>query len=156
MPPSWTIVPPYCDMDLDQHQLRLGLVAWRHQTITWSYVGLSTLMSYGNYIRLISQGIPSVIFCVKSLEYYTFKITDIPPIGLRIGLYYCVLYMFALFFRWALKTFTIFVQFMMTSSNWNIFRVTGHLCGAFTGHRWIPRTKASDAELWCFLWSAPE
>ena len=45
---------------------------------------------------------------------------------------------------------------MMTSSNWNIFRVTGPLCGEFTGHRWIPRTKASDAELWCFLWSAPE
>ena len=22
--------------------------------------------------------------------------------------------------------------------------------------RWIPLTKASDAELWCFLWSAPE
>ena len=22
--------------------------------------------------------------------------------------------------------------------------------------RWIPCTKASDAELWCFLWSAPE
>ena len=44
---------------------------------------------------------------------------------------------------------------MMTSSNGNIFRVTGPLCGEFTGHRWIPRTKASDAELWCFLWSAP-
>ena len=43
---------------------------------------------------------------------------------------------------------------MMTSSNGNIFRVTGHLCGEFTGPRWIPRTKASDAELWCFLWSA--
>ena len=41
---------------------------------------------------------------------------------------------------------------MMTSSNGNIFRVTGHLCGEFTGLRWIPRTKASDAELWCFLW----
>ena len=38
----------------------------------------------------------------------------------------------------------------------NAFRVTGHLCGEFTGHRWIPRSKASDAELWCFLWSAPE
>ena len=25
-----------------------------------------------------------------------------------------------------------------------------------TGHWWIPLTKASDAELWCFLWSAPE
>ena len=24
-------------------------------------------------------------------------------------------------------------------------------CGEFTGHRWIPHTKASDAELWCFL-----
>ena len=45
---------------------------------------------------------------------------------------------------------------MMTSWNGNIFRVTGHLCGEFTGHRWIPGTKASDAELWCFLWSAPE
>ena len=41
---------------------------------------------------------------------------------------------------------------MMTSSNANIFLVTGHLCGEFTGPRWIPHTKASDAELWCFLW----
>ena len=40
---------------------------------------------------------------------------------------------------------------LMTSSNGNIFRVTGHMCREFTGHRWIPRTKASDAELWCFL-----
>ena len=24
---------------------------------------------------------------------------------------------------------------------WNIFRITGHLCGKFTGHRWIPRTQ---------------
>ena len=43
---------------------------------------------------------------------------------------------------------------MMTSSNVNIFRVTGPLWGESTGHRWIPNTKASDAELWCFLWSA--
>ena len=43
---------------------------------------------------------------------------------------------------------------MRTSSNGNIFRVTGPLCREFTGHRWIPLTKASDAELWCFLWSA--
>ena len=45
---------------------------------------------------------------------------------------------------------------MMTSSNGNIFRVTGHLCGEFTGPRWILHTKASDAELWFLLWSAPE
>ena len=41
---------------------------------------------------------------------------------------------------------------MMTSSNGNIFRITGPLCGKFTGHRWIPLTKASDAE----FWSAPD
>ena len=45
---------------------------------------------------------------------------------------------------------------MMTSSNGNIVRVTGPLCGEFTGHRWITLTQTSDAELWCFLWSAPE
>ena len=37
---------------------------------------------------------------------------------------------------------------MMTSSNGNIFRVTGHL----SGHRWIPHTKASDSELCCFFY----
>ena len=26
----------------------------------------------------------------------------------------------------------------------------------FTGHGWIPATKVSNAELWCFLWFAPE
>ena len=46
-------------------------------------------------------------------------------------------------------------QHMMTSSNGKIFRVTGPLCGEFTSHRWIPPKKASEAELWCFLWSAP-
>ena len=45
---------------------------------------------------------------------------------------------------------------MMTSSNGSIFRLTGHLCGEFTGPRRIPRTKASDEELWCFVRYAPE
>ena len=56
---------------------------------------------------------------------------------------------------WSRPLFKIFFGDMMTSSNGNIFRVTGHLCGEFTGHWWISRTKASDTELWCFLWSAP-
>ena len=46
---------------------------------------------------------------------------------------------------------TDWIVFMMTSSNGNIFRVTGPLCEEFAGHRWIPLTKASDAELWCFF-----
>ena len=72
------------------------------------------------------------------------------------------LYCFCL--TWLLICTTLQLQFtqtaaevsMMTSSNGSIFRVTGHLCGEFTGPRWIPHTKASDAELWCLLWSAPE
>ena len=50
-----------------------------------------------------------------------------------------------------LKTGVDISFIMMTSSNGNIFRVTGPLCGEFTGHRWIPLTKASDVELWYFL-----
>ena len=46
---------------------------------------------------------------------------------------------------------------MMTSSNGNIFRVTGPLCEEFTGHRWIPAQRPMPAaELWCFLWYASE
>ena len=40
---------------------------------------------------------------------------------------------------------------MMTSSNGSIFHITGPLWGESTGQGWIPLTKASDAELWCFL-----
>ena len=60
--------------------------------------------------------------------------------------------MLVLTFVWLQNTVTIDYPWrrMMTSSNGNIFGVTGPLCGEFTGPRWIPSTKASDAELWCF------
>ena len=45
---------------------------------------------------------------------------------------------------------------MIMSSNGNIFCVTGPLWGEYPGHRWNSLKKARDAELWCFLWSAPE
>ena len=48
------------------------------------------------------------------------------------------------------------VSIMMTSSIGNIFGATGPFCEEFTDLRWIPCTKDSDAELRCFLWSAPE
>ena len=48
----------------------------------------------------------------------------------------------------------ISVIIMMTSSNGTIFRVCGPLYGEFTGHNSL--TKANDAELWGFPWSAPE
>ena len=42
---------------------------------------------------------------------------------------------------------------LLASSNSNIFHVTGPRCGELTSHRWIPLTKVSDTELWCFLWA---
>ena len=53
-----------------------------------------------------------------------------------------VQFCFALFCLVDIESFpSIYVidllKFMMTSSNGNIFRVTGPLCGTFTRHRWI-------------------
>ena len=35
--------------------------------------------------------------------------------------------------------------------NGNMFWVTDHLCWEFTGHRWIPHTKARNSQRWCFF-----
>ena len=43
------------------------------------------------------------------------------------------------------------IYFIMTSSNGKKIRVTGSLWMEFSGHRRIPLTKASDAELWFFF-----
>ena len=39
---------------------------------------------------------------------------------------------------------------------WKHFQRYWPFVREFTGPRWIPRTKASDAGVWCFLWSACE
>ena len=44
-----------------------------------------------------------------------------------------------------------FIDTMMTSSNENIFCVTGHLCREITGHRCIPCTKANDMKFDVFF-----
>ena len=67
--------------------------------------------------------------------------------------YICIIALRSAILRCTPCMIAICIWCMMTSSNGNIFRDTGHLCGEFTGHRWIPHTLASDAELWFFLWS---
>ena len=59
-------------------------------------------------------------------------------------------------FTWTCPLAWRFENTTMTSLNENIFRATGPLWGESIGHQWIPLTKASDAELWCFLWSVPQ
>ena len=44
----------------------------------------------------------------------------------------------------------------LTSSNGNIFHVTGFLWGESTSQWWIRLLKASDMEVCCFLWFTPE
>ena len=63
---------------------------------------------------------------------------------------------YILFYATSNSSIILPVVFMMTSSNVNILQVTDLLCGEFTSHRRIPRTKAIDAELWCFLSSASQ
>ena len=41
---------------------------------------------------------------------------------------------------------------MMTSSNGNIFRVTGHLCGEYTGPRWRGALTSSLICVWIIGW----
>ena len=102
-------------------------------------------LSFRNYTKLMDHwsmkiiAICIYIYCIRCT--YTHRYDE-------------ELNQFKTWLLWLLHNFL--TQSMMTSSNGNIFRVTGHLCGEFTGPRWIPHTKASDAELWCLLWSAPE
>ena len=45
----------YGNTDLGQHWLRLGLVAWWHQAITWTNIHLTSVRSFGIQLRAILQ-----------------------------------------------------------------------------------------------------
>ena len=49
---------PYGDINQGQHWFRLWLVAWRHQTITWTNVDLSSVRSSGIHLSAILKEIP--------------------------------------------------------------------------------------------------
>ena len=61
-------------------------------------------------------------------------------------------YMYRIFIHPATNSHDLHVHccLMMTSSNGNISALLALVRGI---HRWIPHTKASDAEFWCFPWS---
>ena len=59
--------------------------------------------------------------------------------------------------RWLIETKSITVR---CSNPWRRHQITTFprycpFVREYFGHRWIPRIKDSDAEFWCFLWSAP-
>ena len=52
------LVTPYGGRDLGQHWLRQWIVAWRHQSITWTNVDVSSVRLSDIHLRAISQGMP--------------------------------------------------------------------------------------------------
>ena len=47
------LMTPYGNTDIGQHWLRLLLVAWRHQAITWTSVDFSSVRSSDIQLRAI-------------------------------------------------------------------------------------------------------
>ena len=103
-----------------------------HKTKTYIYKQLPDTSDWLHVYRNISIIRPEI---PANIDYMTFDL----PIERCLDINYAS--------RWP--------TIMMTSSNGNIFRVTDPLCGEFTGSGEFP-PNASDAELWCFLWSASE
>ena len=132
------IVKPYGVSGLGQHWFRPWLVAWSvpsyYQNQRWLIANCAT----GNKTSKIWIQIKSFSFIKMHL--------NMSPANYR---QFCLGLNFLHIKTWRASRLLVL---MMTSSNGDIFRVTGHLCGECNIHRWIPRTRASDAKLWCFLW----
>ena len=95
---------PYGKVKLCRYWFRSWLFAWRHQAITWTKWGNPALIKWSSIPDIRPKR------TLKSISRNRVRMILIYPHHvLRVA-----------------KT-------MMTSSNGNLFRVTGHLCGEFTG-----------------------
>ena len=94
------VVTPYGDIELGQPWLRYWLVAWKHQTISWTNIDLSSLRAPG--IHFITRRSAH-----KDRKFHQFcNIASRSPNGRRVN-----------------------VHFMVTSTNGNIFGVIGPFVG---------------------------
>ena len=153
----------YIYMQLYISQMHLGgqyciNVALSHRlNILWYHIYVQSIAIYQEWIhnrRKCSLGAFESIFHIWP-SYGIYEYVYRPTGSFHVELVLSVQYQYRgwCYFRHQLECVA---RIMMTSSNRNIFHATGLLCGELTGDRWIPDIKANDAELWCFLWSAPE
>ena len=63
---------------------------------------------------------------------------------------------YSFIFHFLITTMQSIIVFSWWRHQMETFSALLALCAGIHRSRWIPRTKASDAELWCFLWSGPE
>ena len=152
---------PYGNTDLGQHWLRYWLVAWRHQaTNTWTNVDLSSycpvtlIINFARntsslrttYLKFHSNLSGDNELILRATDGVTLSVINLIYVCCLSSLFYCMQnHGRWSIFLWERAKCPFDNMIMMMSSNGNIFRVTGHLCGEFTGLQWIPRTKASDA-----------
>ena len=62
------LVMPYADINLGQYWLRLRLVAWWHQAITWTNADFSWVRFCGIHRRAIQQLVSKLLFCILILN----------------------------------------------------------------------------------------
>ena len=73
------LLTPYGEMHLGQLWFRSWLFAWWHQAITWSNVYFQLVMFCDIHMRTISQPMPKLLLCIKSLNIFSFDVTAPPP-----------------------------------------------------------------------------
>ena len=134
-----------------------GLSPRRCQAIIWTNAGILLILTLGTNFSEISSAIHTSSFKKMHLKISSAKWRPF-CLGLNV--------LKQRGERLSYEPFLTYKEFLMLSKcftvwrwrheNGNILRVTGPLWGESTGHRWIPLTKAINAELWCILWCAPE
>ena len=82
------------------------------------------------------MSIPMQLQCMKRITEYPLALIVITDITKLVR--YIQVKSLRIIWKLASCRYQVAVTCMMTSSNGNIFRVTAHLCGQFTGPRWFP------------------
>ena len=106
--------------------MQVMAVNWWHQGRTWTNSDFLWVRFCSTHLRAISQLVSKLCILYDNLyKNYTFRIAATSPRGQCVKSQAC---------------------FMMISSDGSFFRITGPFCGEFTSHRWIPLTRASNAD----------
>ena len=144
---------PYVDTNLGQHCFRQWLVAWQHQAITWTNIDLSSKKSCNFLMKTISLEILVISMCNTSTKNTFLKLRPHLPGANELTVdkfvHWCEYEFRPLkpshsFFEgelWGILHHDDIIKWKLIPHNWLFVRGI---------HRWL--TKASDIELWCFLW----
>ena len=68
------LTTPYGDIGLGQHVLKQWLVAWRHQSNTWTNVDQSSVRFWGIHLRAVTLGVWKLLFCRTNLKILLLKL----------------------------------------------------------------------------------